>query len=228
MDLAAFLSGGKDSAYAILKEMEEGNKIRCLISVSSRNEESYMFHTQNIEMMPLFAAASDLPLIIQESEGVKEEELRDLETAIERALKDYEFEGIVSGAIESNYQRRRMEKICDNFNLRLCSPLWNRDPETILKEISERMEAIIIHVAAYGLDKGFLGRKIDKNMIEKLKKLNDLYKLHLCGEGGEYETFVVDAPYFKRKIRIKEWDIDWRGDRGSFIIRDAELIEKIV
>ena len=45
-------------------------------------------------------------------------------------------------------------------------------------------------------------------------------------EGGEGETFVTDAPFFKKRIVIEEWDKSWDGIRGVAKIKKAKLVEK--
>ncbi|MBU0761748.1 MAG: TIGR00289 family protein, partial [Candidatus Altiarchaeota archaeon] len=100
MKLGVLFSGGKDSAYALYKAMQS-DEVVCLITIASKNDESYMFHTPNISMTRLQAEAIGLPNLVFETEGVKEEELADLEKAIEQAVKEYGVEGIVTGAIES-------------------------------------------------------------------------------------------------------------------------------
>jgi len=226
MKLAALISGGKDSIYAILKEIEEGNEITCLISILPDNEESYMFHAYNIRFVYLIAESIGIPLIIKKSRGVKEEELEDLKIAVKDASEKYEFEGIVSGTIESNYQKDRLENIVKGMNIELILPLWKKDTELLLRDMYSTMDIIIVHVSAFGLDKSFLGKKIDDKIFVQLKELNKRYKVHICGEGGEYETFVLDTPFFNKRIDITDCNIEWSGNYGTFIIKDAKLTEK--
>jgi uncharacterized protein (TIGR00290 family) len=71
--------------------------------------------------------------------------------------------------------------------------------------IKNKFKVIIVGVFAYPLDEKWLGRKIDKKFIEEMKKLNEKYKINPAGEGGEFETFVLDCPLFKRKLKVKSW-----------------------
>ena len=113
MKLASLFSGGKDSCYATYLTKQQGHEIVCLISIFSKNLESYMFHTPSIKQVKKQAEAMNLPLIIQETKGEKEEELRDLERAIKTAIKEYKIQGIITGAIKSVYQSSRIQKICN-------------------------------------------------------------------------------------------------------------------
>src|SRR3989344_4525171 len=184
MKLAALISGGKDSIYAAYI-ISNQHKIACLISFKSKRSDSYMFHIPNIDLVKLQAESMDLPLIFMESSGIKEKELNDIKKALKLAIKKYSIQGVVSGALASNYQKSRIDKLCNKLKLKSIAPLWHIDPEQYLKDlIKHSFEAIITAIAADGLDKSFLGKKINNNFINKIKKT----KIHLAGEGGEYES----------------------------------------
>ena len=221
MKLAALASGGKDSAYAIYLA-SKSNEVTTLISIYSKNKESYMFHTPNIHLTRLFSEASDIPLILESSLGIKEVELEDLKNA----LKKTDVDGVVVGAIESEYQKSRVDKICDTLGLEVIAPLWHMDPVSLMSDIVQLMDVRIVHVAALGLDQNWLGKRLDKEALKDLIKLNKKYRIHIAGEGGEYETLVLDAPYFLRKIKIEKSKIKWHGDRGSLEVIEANLIDK--
>jgi uncharacterized protein (TIGR00290 family) len=87
-------------------------------------------------------------------------------------------------------------------------------------------EVIITAVAAEGLDQSWLGRRLDEKAIADLEKLSDKHGVHMGGEGGEYESFVLDGPIFRKRIRILSAHKEWDGARGSFVIDAAELVGK--
>jgi diphthine-ammonia ligase len=66
--------------------------------------------------------------------------------------------------------------------------------------IENKFEFILSAVSAEGLDSSWLGRKITKTDVESLSKLNKKVGLNIAGEGGEFESFVVYCPLFKKKI----------------------------
>ncbi|MEM2918838.1 MAG: TIGR00289 family protein [Candidatus Altiarchaeota archaeon] len=226
MKLGVLFSGGKDSTYALYKVMEK-EKILCLISMISENPESYMFHTPNILLTKLQAKAISLPLLQWKTKGVKEEELSDLESAIDYAKKNFKIEGIVTGAIASNYQKERIEKICKKLNLLCLNPLWHESQEKILYEIlQKKFRVIITGIFAYPLNEKWLGKEINKEMISELVVLQKRYKINPAGEGGEIETFVLDAPFFKKEILILDSEIKAKENSGVFLIKKAKLIDK--
>src|SRR3989338_11472623 len=111
MRLGVLFSSGKDSTYALWIMKQQNYEISCLITLKSKNLHSYMFHTPNIDMATYQAEAMEIPIVLQETEGEKEKELSDLKKALQKAKEKYQIEGIVSGALYSNYQRGRIEKI---------------------------------------------------------------------------------------------------------------------
>ncbi len=213
---AVLFSGGKDSTYAAWLAKKKGYEPICLVSVFSKNPHSFMFHTPNIKLVKSQAKIMNLPLITQKTKGKKEEELRDLEKAIKRAKRRFKIETIVSGALASNYQKSRIENICKNLNLRLISPLWQKDELEYLRElIKNKFKVIITGVFAYPLNEKWLGREIDNKFIEDIKELNKKYKIHPAGEGGEFETFVLDCPLFKHELKVKSFK-DFREGENAW------------
>ncbi len=203
MKTAILFSGGKDSVYSAYLAKKSGHKLVCLISIFSKNKESYMFHTPSVKQVKKQAEVMEIPLIIQNSLGKKEEELIDLEKAIAKAKKDFKIQGVVTGALYSEYQKSRIQKICDKLKLECINPLWYKDELEYLKElIKNKFKVIITGVFAYPLDEKWLGRKIDKKFVEEVKELAEKYKIHPAGEGGEFETFVLDCPLFKKSLKV--------------------------
>ena len=203
MKLGVLYSGGKDSTLAALIAKNEGPELVCLISIFSSNTESYMFHTPSIEKTKIQAEAMGVPLIIQETKGKKEEELKDLRKAILKAKEEHSIEGIVTGAIASQYQASRIQKICDELGLVCINPLWGKDQKGVLEElVAKDFKVIIVGVFAYPLDQTFLGRVIDSEFISEMSALEEKYKINIAGEGGEFETFVLNCPLFFKSLRV--------------------------
>lgn len=226
MKVGVLFSGGKDSTYAMLKTEHE---VVCLISIISENKESYMFHVPNVHLVDLQAQAMNIPLIKKNTKGIKEKELDDLKDAIKEAKVKYNIEGIITGAVESVYQSSRIEDICQELKIKCINPLWKIDQVKLLNELIENnFEIIISGIFAYGLDKKYLGKKIDDKIISKLVELKEKYNINPAGEGGEIETTVLNCPLFRKKINIIDSEIIWDSSTssGEFIIKKAELIDK--
>jgi diphthine-ammonia ligase len=169
---------------------------------------SYMFHFPNLKWTRLQAEAIGIPQLTATTEGIKEEELADLERAVVAAKAKFRLEGIYTGALASVYQKKRVERICQNLRLECVSPLWGIDPEYHLRRlVRDGFSAIVVSVSALGLDESWLGRGLDQTSIDG-------------------ETFVLDAPFFSRRIEIHSAVKHWQGDSGYFEITDAVLASK--
>jgi len=203
--MLSLFSGGKDSLYATYLAIKEGHEVACLLSLEPERDDSYMFHVPNISLTSFQAEAMGIPLVKKTVKGEKEKEVQELDVIVGEFVKNKEIDGIITGAIESNYQRERVQKIADHYGIFHYAPLWKTDTNGYMEAlIKNGFKVIIVSVSALGLDESFLGRVIDLEILEKLKNLNKKYGVHIAGEGGEYETFVVDAPIFKKKLIIEK------------------------
>jgi len=229
MRLGALFSSGKDSTLALYEAMQRGYEVECLITVESENPYSFMFHTPNVHLARLQAEAMQLPLVVRGTAGREEEELADLKAAVGAAVENFGIEGVVAGAVLSNYQRRRIEKVCRELSLDVVLPLWGRDQKELLtKLLEEGFEVIFTAVAAYGFDKSWLGARLDEERVKQLTTLHAKYGVSIVGEGGEFETLVLDAPPFKKRLEILEcYVLEEDAHTARLIIKKATLVDKL-
>ncbi|WP_292728409.1 diphthine--ammonia ligase [Methanoculleus sp.] len=226
MKLGVLFSGGKDSTFACWKAMQQ-EEVVCLITVISGNPESYMFHTPNIRLAALQAEAVGLPLVEVETAGEKEEELLDLARALLTAREQFGIEGVVTGAILSVYQAARVQRVCRELDLWCFNPLWNVDQEAYMEELIDAgFRIIIAGVFSSPFDKSWLGREIDRRTLDELREIARKHRITLIGEGGEFETFVIDAPFFSRRIAIEEASRVYRNYNGVLRIERVGLVAK--
>ncbi|MEN6611672.1 MAG: diphthine--ammonia ligase [Methanoregulaceae archaeon] len=214
MAYAALTSGGKDSVLACQKALDQGITVDTLFTVRPANRDSYMFHSANLDAVKLIAHVGGMRYVEITTPGQKEEELSDLEAGI-AALG---CEGLVTGAVDSVYQRDRLMAIAEKYSLDLFAPLWHMDPEALLREVAERMDAILIVTAADGLDDSFLGAHIDEALIARIKKVAEKRRIHLAGEGGEYESLALNAPFYRSPIRYTTSRITSASGRHELIL----------
>lgn len=157
----------------------------------------------------------NIPIVIQNTSGKKEEELEDLERVIKKVKDEFKIKGIITGAIQSIYQASRIQKICDKLNLECFNPLWQKDELEYWNELLDnKFEIIITKVACEGLYQGWLGKKINKNNLKNLIDLSKKFKFHLGFEGGEAESFVLNCPLFKKQLKIVDSKIS--GEKNSW------------
>ena len=223
MRLAALVTGGKDSILALYRAQNMGHSIEVLATMIPKRSDSYMFHFANIHLTEHISRALEIPLVTAETAGIKEKELDDLK----KLLLSLDVDGIVSGAIMSSYQKERIGNICEELGIKSVTPLWHQDPLDIMNELIDlKFKVIIIGVYAYGLDQTWLGREINPETLEKLVELNEKYQISLVGEGGEYESLVLDAPIFKKRIKIVEAEINYEDNSGVLAVKEAKLVDK--
>lgn len=125
------------------------------------------------------------------------DEVEDLEVLLRFARDHHGIDAVSSGAIASDYQRSRVERICSELNLISLAYMWHQPQSTLLREmIAHDIDARLIKVAAAGLDPGrHLGKSL-REMQSHLHTLREMYGINVCGEGGEYETLTLDCPLF--------------------------------
>jgi ABC transporter with metal-binding/Fe-S-binding domain ATP-binding protein len=224
MKVAALTSGGKDSLFAAYTMVSQGFDIKYLITLYPENPESYMFHHPNVRFVEEQARAMGIQLVTKTTKGEKEGEIEDLKKVI-GSVKD-EIEGVVTGALSSEYQKQRIDVVCEELGLVSFAPLWHKDPEALLKEMLDAgFTVIITSIAAEGLREDWLGRRIDEGCIAELKELNRKYGVHIGGEGGEYETLVLDMPLFREKLEIVEACVEWDGTSGTYAVKDLKMVK---
>ena len=247
MKFAGLISGGKDSIFSIQTLINQGHTLVCVGNVAPpkkfKEMDSYMYQSAGNEIIPLIAQCLDVPFyqvtttgkaLIQDLEYSKtqNDEVEDLFRLIEIMKKNHpEIKGISSGAIASTYQKNRVENLCGRLELKSLAPIWKLDFKPLLKNmINSGIHAILARVCSYGLKEKHLGKTL-KELNEYLEKLHDKFDVNCCGEGGEYETLVLDAPIYKKKLIIVESEIDVHLDNGiqyvaKLIIKKAEVVDK--
>ncbi len=217
MRVAALFSGGKDSTYAVYVAQQMGWEVDPLVTIYPR-EASMMFHHPNVRWTPLLAEALELGHVAAECGEGEAEEL----AALERVLRDLPVDGVVSGAVASDYQHSRIHGVCHDLGLRTYSPLWRKDQRALLRDILDaRFRVCVVGVFAEGLDAEWLGRLLDDDAAEDLEALETRLGVSPTGEGGEYESLVLDGPNFRWPLTLGEATKEWDGVRG--VLRVDEL-----
>jgi len=215
MKLGVLFSGGKDSCLALHKARQEGHEINYLLTVIPSNFDSFMFHKPYPDLLKKQAEMLNVELVTVKSKGEKERELGDLKKLIEKVKGN--IQGIVVGGIASSYQGERIKNICKELGLEFIAPLWNYKGEDIWNDLLDKgFNVILTKISCEGIPKEFLGKIIDKKMLEELKKLGQKHKFRIDFEGGEAESAVLLMPEFKKDIKI-DFDIKSEGNYRHFI-----------
>jgi ABC transporter with metal-binding/Fe-S-binding domain ATP-binding protein len=230
---ASLFSGGKDSSWALYRALEDGLNVTRLVTVHP-GDDSYMYHVPATNLAALAAESIGIDLLEVDPDDLGAEaatdsaaqgdaELEPLEAALGELAAEIDLVGVTAGAVESEFQTSRIEAMCERLGLDLYAPLWQRDPVTLAEAMLDAgFDILIVQVAAAGLDESWLGRRLDADALDELVGLNERYGVHPLGEGGEFETLVVDGPHMSRPIEL-EWERVWEGSRGHLRVTDARL-----
>jgi len=220
--VAALFSGGKDSTYAAYVAMQRGWEVTHLVTIVPEDKESMMFHVPNLHLTPLLAEAMGLPLVTAKAGPGETEELAGLKSA----LAGIAVEGVVTGAIASDYQQSRVQRLGHELGLKVLSPLWRLDPERLLRDyLAAGLRVMIVGAFAEGLGPEWLGRDLDGAAVEELLKLHREKGVSPVGEGGEYESLVIDAPFFRQRLEVTAMEKRWEGRSGHAVVQ-ARLAAK--
>lgn len=228
----SLFSGGKDSSWALYRAGETGRDVTHLVTVHP-GEDSYLYHVPATHLAGLAAESIGLPLVEVDAEvpvpdGADsgrqgDRELEPLESTLTELAAAHDLEGFTAGAVESRFQRDRLLDMGERLGLELYAPLWQGDPFDLLADMLDAgFEIVVIAVAAAGLDEGWLGRTIGREAMADLRRLHEAVGVHPLGEGGEFETLVVDGPHMARRIELVG-DPVWQGNRGRLRVTDAHL-----
>ncbi|KAK9333224.1 hypothetical protein V1520DRAFT_332976 [Lipomyces starkeyi] len=247
MKTVALVSGGKDSCYNILHCIKNGHEVIALANLhpppqSIFNDEdelihemdSFMYQTVGHSVLNLYSDCFEIPMYRAPITGssvtteldyatTATDETEDLYTLLQTVKAMHpDIEAVSVGAILSTYQRSRVENVCSRLGLTVLAYLWRRDQAALFDEmIQGGVHAIIIKVAGAGLTaEKHLGKSLQQ-VRHQLFKLNQIYGSHICGEGGEYETLVLDCPVFVKKLVVDETQVvnDDNGDVAYLKLR---------
>ena len=161
-----------------------------------------------------------IPIVQERADRGEDAEL----AALRKALGPLEIDGVVVGAIASDYQHSRVNQVADDLGVRVFAPSWRRDPRELLRDYMDAgMDIRFVSCAAEGLSAEWLGRALDRSAADDLLRLQERHGVHPCGEGGEFETLVVNAPWFRQRLVIDESIAEWKGAAGSLRVARAHL-----
>lgn len=247
MKFVALLSGGKDSCFNILKCIENGHELACLgnlypADVQQDETNSWMYQTAGHAIIPAMAECIGVPLYRQPINGetklscldyveTEDDEVEDLYLLLKTVIRSHpDVKGVSCGAIVSTYQRLRVENVCLRLGLTCLSYMWQRDRQELLPEIiNSGIYAVLVKVAGAGLDPSkHLGKDL-ATLHPALIRLHQRFGLDVCGEGGEYESMVLDAPFFRKKLLIDKSDIAYDAEDvsvGNLRILSWQIVEK--
>lgn len=216
-------TGGKDSTLALEKTLGAGHDVVELLTVVPEPH-SYAYHDVCLEVTPLQARSMRMSQRFVKVPAGKAKEIEVLGEFLKTLSKPLEIEGVVSGVIRSTYQKSRMDAMLGEIGLSHLTPNWGMAPGSVVEEAVRRgYEVLISSTSANGLDRSWIGRRVDDEALAELMALSEKYGFDPDGEGGDYETLVLWAPIFKERVKLLEWTTVWDGYSGRLLIGRVEL-----
>jgi len=200
MNLISSWSGGKDSCLACYKAIQGGYRVTHLLNFISKQYKRCCFHGIEALLLNLQAELIGIPLIQREVSADMEKYETEFKEAVSE-IKTKGAQGMVFGDVYLEEHRDWVKRVCKDLEILPIEPLWNHPPFRVVEEfIDLGFKAIVVSCKADIFDKDFIGRAIDIDLLRELQMRN----ICPCGENGEFHTFVIDGPMFKRRIEILE------------------------
>ena len=221
MRLASLYSGGKDSSFSLYVAEQSGHEVPYLVNIVPQDRASWIFHTPNLNVVPTLAEAMGKEVILGRSTG---EEDSDME-GLRKALEGLDIDGVVTGAVWSDYQWDRMNLVCGDLGLKVISPMWRKDQDMLMEQIIDSgIRAVIVGCYAEGFDESWLGRPINHDTLKDLKALRSKYGISIMGEGGEYESMTLYIPGFSHGFEIAEAEKEWKRNDGTLRVKSLRPV----
>lgn len=217
MRCAVLLSGGKDSVAAV--ELAQGCAWDVVVAIVMRpaEDDAWMYHVPNLDVTLGIAEAMGLPLLEQPARTGQEEEVEDLKIALQRAMDEFQIDAVLSGALASEYQKTRIDRVGHELGIKTFAPIWHKNPETYVRSLQHAgYDLRFSRVAADGLDETWAGAQFTAEKLDFLKGHRS--RPHIAGEGGEFETLVLDAPHYRAPVAVEESHVVATASRATWIV----------
>ncbi len=227
MRVAILFSGGKDSCQIISWALDNGHEIECLISVKPKDTTAYLWHFPTVEWTILQAEAMSMPMILLKCDKIgSKEEAEELHKVFNKIKVD----AVVLGGVGlQRTQIREVARVAKEHGIETIVPYGKFTSEQLLmEEINSGLNIVMTDVATDGLGIDWIGKTIDKNSINDLKARSKKFGFDILLEGGSGNTFVLDAPFFKKSIEFKSTEKIWdkATSSGYLKVNDAALVDK--
>ncbi len=217
-------TGGKDGCLSLYKAISQGWNVRYLLSFWNMNRQGA--HEVNPDLLSAQAEAMGIPLIrtgFASYEVEFKRVFRDLNEKESEKNNGTKITSAVFGHIETH--DRLVERICEELEIELVMPIWKMNSEEIVKEVvAAGFDVILVSVKADILGQEWLGRKIDERFIADLRATDG--SIDPCGENGEFHTFVLDGPIFKKRLKIARSEATKREGLWFLDVKEFAVEEK--
>lgn len=228
MDVAVMFSGGKDSTYTVEYCKNKGWNIKYLLSIKPDRTDCYLFHFATVEHTPLLAKSLELQHhLLHCTVADPDQEAK----IVFDFVKEHPIDALVLGGVGlQETQLRTLQKWMQLLHVEVFASHAGYEHDLLMQEMIEKGYDIrITQIAADGLTKEWLGKKLMPESFAELKKLSAKYGFHIGAEGGHYDTFVCDGPLFKHKIEFVSTEkVMETNCSGYLVVKKLNVVEKEV
>lgn len=187
-------STGKDSVLALYRAIKSKKDVIGLLVIAHDDNNTCWFHETPLSLIESISKSLEIPLILVKASGENYE--KDFENGLRQGI-NFGATCCIFGDIDIDSHRKWCEDRCKNVSMKSHFPLWQESRESLVFEFVEsNFQAVIKKVNLNYLDDSFLGLSLNKDTLNKIKETGS----DICGENGEYHTFVYDGPLFKKKV----------------------------
>jgi Predicted ATPases of PP-loop superfamily len=204
--VAVSWSGGKDCALACYWAKNNGLQVKYLASIITEDTGKLWPHMISPGILRLQAQAMGIPFLewTSTADGYDESYCQMLQWLKTQGIHGAIFGDVRIGNSGAANHLHWIKSVCEPTGMDYYLPLWPYDREMLLTELIDLgFEVRIIAVDSKYLGEDWLGRKLDRHMLDELKVR---HQLSPDGKVGYYHTFVTDGPIFKSKLVIEKWD----------------------
>lgn len=210
-------SGGKDAALSCYKAMKDFH-VTHLLNMVAEDGQISRSHGIRTDILRLQAEVMGLTMVQPRSSW------ETYEAEFKKALSGLKGRGVeigIFGDIDLDAHREWVERVSKESGMEAVLPLWEEKRESTIEElINVGFEAVVVATRKDLLGPEWLGRRIDRDFVRDISKIKGV---DISGEGGEYHTFVVSGPIFKKSINIVKSDKITRDQHCFLDISECEL-----
>lgn len=211
-------SGGKESALALHRALKIGEEVTHLLTMVNTTGRRSRSHGLPVGLIAAQAERLDLDLVQRRASW------RSYEQEYKRTLRALKKQGVVGGIfgdIDLAEHRQWVERVCRETGMEAWLPLWREAREALLKEFMEEgFRAVIVAVHSPRIGEEWVGRELDGSFLKAVKEIEGV---DICGEFGEYHTFVYDGPIFKQPVPFEPGKRMKRGEHCFLQLRGGGL-----
>lgn len=214
--IAVSYSCGKDSVLALHRLKEEGYLIRKILVTVDQNTKKSFFHNVPEGLLKKIGESLgiEVQLIFSAGEDYRQKFLQTL-----LSLKEEGITACAFGDIDIGSHRNWCELLCEEAGVGSLFPLWEESREALVREVVElgyscRLQKV--NKAFFSVE--ILGRSLDIELLEDMKRRG----IDVCGENGEYHTFVTEGPLFEKAIDFVAESIEETEDSFYLLLRDKK------